>query len=117
MVLSVKTGHMTEGNKQYFALLFLILVLFLFLMIASLQPQRKLSAISFQMTSASVRYNPIDDNNDESTNTEQGIKISTAKTGQIHSELTGFKKNGTIENFQRAFCESRLCFFGSPLSP
>ncbi|MGA9150323.1 MAG: hypothetical protein WBZ36_07080 [Candidatus Nitrosopolaris sp.] len=74
-------------------------------MIATLQPQRKLSAISYQMTSAGViRYNPIDDNNDESANTEQGIKISTAKTGQIHSEMTGFKKNGTIENFQRAFC-------------
>lgn len=83
----------------------MILVLFLFLMIATLQPQRKLSAISYQMTSASViRYNPIDDNNDESTNTEQGIKISNAKTGEIHSEMTGFKKNGTIENFERAFC-------------
>jgi hypothetical protein len=84
----------------------MILVLFLFVMIATLiQPHRKLSAISYQMTSAIViRYNVADDNNDESTNTEQGIKIPTAKTGQIHSEMTGFKKNGTIENFQRAFC-------------
>lgn len=84
----------------------MILVLFLFLMIATfIQPQRKLSAISYQMTSASViKYNAADDNNDESTNTEQGIKIPTAKTGEIHSEMTGFKKNGTIENFQRAFC-------------
>jgi virginiamycin B lyase len=84
----------------------MILVLFVFLMIATfIQPQRKLSAISYQMTSASIiRYNATDNNNDETTNTEQGIKTPTTKTEQIHSEMTGFEKNGTIENFQRAFC-------------
>jgi virginiamycin B lyase len=84
----------------------MILVLVLFLMIATfIQPQRKLSAISYQMTSASIiRYNATDNNNEESTNTEHGIKIPTTKTGQIHSDMIGYEKNGTIENFQRAFC-------------
>ena len=82
----------------------MVLVLFLFLMIATfVQPQRKLSAISYQ--ASAIRYNAADDNDiDESMDSEQGIKLPSAKTEQIHSEMTGFENNGTIENFQRAFC-------------
>ena len=82
----------------------MVLVLFLFLMIATfVQPQRKLSAISYQ--ASAIRYNAADDNDiDESMNTEQGIKLPSVKTEQIHLEMTGFENNGTIENFQRAFC-------------
>lgn len=89
-----------------------MLVLFLFLMIAtSIQPQRELTALSYQTTSAStIRYNTTDNNNDQPTITKQGMKITTTTTAttttrQSHSKMiTAFENNGTIENFQKAFC-------------
>jgi virginiamycin B lyase len=89
-----------------------MLVLFLFLMIAtSIQPQRELTALSYQTTSAStIRHNTTDNNNDQPTITKQGTKITTTTTAttttrQSHSKMmTAFENNGTIENFQKAFC-------------
>jgi virginiamycin B lyase len=61
------------------------LVLFLFLLLTlgvSVQTQRKISAISYQTTTtAAVRINQIDS-----------------------KSITGSQDNGTIENFQKAFC-------------